>query len=53
MLTIVRGAKLETTTYISHIKKDLPKLLREKVTVGQVDWTAIYRPYEMWMNKMP
>jgi hypothetical protein len=34
MEDIVRGAKLETTTnYISHIRKELPKLLREKVGI--------------------
>ena len=41
MLTVVRGAKLETTTtYIGHVRKELPKLLREKVGAGHTDWTA-------------
>ena len=39
MATIVRGAKLEaTTTYIGHVRKELPKLLREKVGTGHADW---------------
>jgi hypothetical protein len=39
MLVIVQGAKLEeTTTYIGHIRKELPKLLREKVGAGHADW---------------
>lgn len=41
MATIVRGAKLEdTTTYIGHVRKELPKLLREKVGAGHTSWTA-------------
>jgi len=41
MDTIVRGAKIEgTTTYIGHVRKELPKLLREKVGTGHADWTA-------------
>jgi hypothetical protein len=41
MLTIIRGAKLEsTTTYVGHVRKELPKLLREKVGAGHADWTA-------------
>ena len=44
MLTIIRGAKLETTTtYIGHVRKDLPKLLREKVGAGHRDWTAFLK----------
>ena len=41
MTTIVKGAKIKTTmTYISHVRKELPKILREKVGVGHADWTA-------------
>ena len=41
MATIVKGAKLEmTTTYIGHVRKELPKLLREKVGTGHKDWEA-------------
>ena len=41
MTTIVKGAKIEnTTTYIGHVRKELPKLLREKVGAGHTDWTA-------------
>lgn len=41
MLTIVKGAKLEdTTTYIGHVRKNLPKLLREKVGAGHASWAA-------------
>lgn len=41
MATIVKGAKIETTTtYIGHVRKELPKLLREKVGAGHTDWTA-------------
>ena len=37
MTTIVKGAKIETmTTYISHVRKELPKILREKVGVAQL-----------------
>ena len=39
MTTIVKGVKLETTaTYIGHIRKELPKLLREKVGMGHTSW---------------
>jgi hypothetical protein len=42
MATIVKGAKIETTTtYIGHVRKELPKVLREKVGVGHTDWTAL------------
>ena len=41
MATIVKGAKIEaTTTYIGHVRKELPKLLREKVGTGHTDWTS-------------
>jgi hypothetical protein len=41
MATIVKGAKIETTTtYIGHVRKELPKLMREKVGGGHTDWTA-------------
>lgn len=41
MATVVKGAKIETTTtYIGHVRKELPKLLREKVGAGHTDWTA-------------
>lgn len=41
MATIVRGAKLETTTtYIGHVRRELPKLLREKIGTGHTDWLA-------------
>ena len=41
MTTIVKGTKLEnTTTYIGHVRKELPKLLREKVGAGHVDWST-------------
>jgi hypothetical protein len=41
MAVIVRGAKLETTTtLIGHVRKELPKLLREKVGTGHADWEA-------------
>ena len=41
MLTIVQGAKLEaTTTYIGHVRKELPKIIKEKVGANHVDWTA-------------
>lgn len=37
--TIVKGVKLETTaTYIGDVRKELPKLLREKVGVGHTSW---------------
>ena len=39
MTTIVKGAKIETTTtYIGQVRKELPKLLREKVGAGHSDW---------------
>jgi hypothetical protein len=39
MAVIVRGAKLEATaTFIGHIHKELPKILREKVGTGHTDW---------------
>ena len=39
MEVIVRGAKLETTaTLIGHVRKELPRLLREKVGTGHADW---------------
>jgi len=38
--TIVKGAKIEsTTTYIGQVRKELPKLLREKIGAGHIDWT--------------
>jgi hypothetical protein len=41
MAITVRGAKLEgTTTYIGHVRKDLPKMVREKVGAVHADWTA-------------
>ena len=41
METMVRGAKIEsTTTYIGHVRKELPQLLKEKVGTGHADWTA-------------
>lgn len=41
MGTIVRGAKLEgTSTYIGHVRKELPKVLREKVGAGHADWLS-------------
>lgn len=41
MLTAVKGAKLEdTTTYIGAVRKELPKLLREKVGAGHTSWTT-------------
>ena len=41
METVVIGAKLENTvTYIGHVRKELPKLLREKVGTGHADWTT-------------
>ena len=41
MGTVVKGAKIETTTtYIGHVRKELPKLLREKVGGGYTDWTT-------------
>jgi hypothetical protein len=40
MATVVKGAKIEaTTTYIGHVRKELPKALREKVGAGHADWT--------------
>jgi hypothetical protein len=44
MATVVKGAKLETsTTYIGHVRKELPKLLREKIGAGHTDWTAFLK----------
>ena len=41
MGTVVKGAKIETTTtYIGHVRKELPKLLREEVGGGYTDWTT-------------
>ena len=38
----IRGAKLENTTmYISQVRKELPRLLREKIRAGHADWTAL------------
>jgi hypothetical protein len=40
MGTVIKGAKLEkTTTHIGHVRKNLPKLLREKIGAGHADWT--------------
>jgi hypothetical protein len=40
MASIVKGAKIEgTTTYIGHVRKELPKSLREKVGAGHTDWS--------------
>jgi hypothetical protein len=39
MATIIKGAKIEgTTTYIGHVRKEFPKLMREKVGGGHTDW---------------
>ena len=39
MTTIVKWAKIETTTtYIGQVRKELPKLLREKIDAGHTDW---------------
>jgi hypothetical protein len=41
MEATVRGAGLEsTTTYIGHVRRELPKLMREKVGTTHADWTA-------------
>jgi len=41
MGTIIRGAKLENAaTYIGHVRKELPKLLREKIGAGHKDWST-------------
>ena len=41
MATIVKGAKLETTTtYIGHVRKELPQMLKDKVGVAHKDWAA-------------
>ena len=41
MGTVIKGAKLEkTTTHIGHVRKNLPKLLREKIGAGHADWNA-------------
>ena len=40
MESTVMGAKLEATnTYIGHVRRNLPKLLREKVGTGHTNWT--------------
>lgn len=39
MSIIVKGAKLEeTTTYVGAVRKELPKLLKEKVGAGHTSW---------------
>jgi hypothetical protein len=39
MATIVKGAKLEgTTTYIGHVRKELPALLKDKLGAGHTSW---------------
>jgi len=44
MATIVKGAKIETTTtYIGHVRKELPKPLREKVGAGHNDWASFLK----------
>jgi hypothetical protein len=44
MATIVKGAKIEsTTTYIGHVRKELPKMLRELIGTGHADWTAFLK----------
>jgi hypothetical protein len=41
MAAIVKGAKLEaTTTYIGHVRKELPKVLKDKVGTVHADWGA-------------
>ena len=41
MEAVVIGAKLESTnTYVGHVRRELPKLLREKVGTGHVNWTT-------------
>jgi hypothetical protein len=41
MTTTVKGANIEaTTTYIGHVRKELPKLLREKLGAGHKDWKS-------------
>ena len=41
MEVLVKGAQLENTkTYIGQVRKDLPKLLREKIGIGHANWTA-------------
>ena len=41
MATVVKGAKIEgATMYIGHVRKGLPKPLREKVGAGHADWTS-------------
>jgi hypothetical protein len=40
MTTIVKGAMIETTTtYIGQVRKELPKVIREKIGAGHGDWT--------------
>jgi hypothetical protein len=44
MAVIIKGAKLEsTTTYIGQVRKELPKLLREKIGAGHADWKAFLK----------
>lgn len=44
MGTIIKGAKLEkTTTHIGHVRKNLPKLLREKIGAGHADWAEFLK----------
>lgn len=44
MSTIIKGAKLETTTtHIGHVRKNLPTMLREKIGAGHADWTAFLK----------
>jgi hypothetical protein len=51
MAVIVKGAKLETTTtYIGHVRKELPKLLREKVGTGHADWTTFLQAVRHQQN---
>ena len=38
---VIKGAKLENTTmHIGHVRKNLPKLLREKIGAGHADWNV-------------
>jgi hypothetical protein len=44
MTTTIKGAKLEkTTTYIRHVRAELPDILREKVGTGHKDWKAFLK----------
>lgn len=39
MSVLIKGAKLEaTTTYIGLVRRELQKLLREKIGIGHTDW---------------